>query len=557
MKPRRKAAGHGAVRPKKAQTAAAGFARARSAESDATLNHALFAVLDNIIVGIEVYDADLRLLLFNRRYIDMFAYPPDFLRPGLKYEDILRFNADRGEYGAGDPEAHIRVRLARARDCLERSSRHEHVRSDGTVIALRQGPVPGGGFIGIYTDITERKRSEAAARENTDILQAAVDNMADGVRVFDKDLRLRAWNQRAFELFGFPDEFARIGTPYATFLDFSLQRGDYKGGFEETRDEKIQRARQVVDRRGEQTLPNGRIIEKRRNPMPDGGFISIYFDVTKRKGTERALAQKAQELAEAVEERKRAHIEVLEAKERAELANRAKSEFLANMSHELRTPLNAIIGFAEMMETEVMGPIGRDCYRDYARDIKNSGTHLLAIIGDILDISKIEAGKISLEESVVDLPRVIQACVKLIEERATAAAIVLASEIAPDLPPIRADERKLKQILINLLSNAVKFTPAGGRVTIGAHADGARGIAIVIADTGIGIAADDIPKALSPFTQLDNSMSRRFEGTGLGLPLADSLTRLHGGTLTLASDVMRGTTVTVALPAERIVSGVS
>jgi len=556
MKPRRKAAGHGAVRPEEAQTAAVDFARARAAESDTALSHALFAVLDNVMVGIEVYDADLRLLVFNRRYVDLFEYPPDFLRRGLSYEDVLRFNADRGEYGDGDPEAHIRVRLARARGCPERSSRYEHVRPNGTVIAMRQGPAAGGGFIGIYTDITERKKSEAEARENTDILQAAVDNMADGVRVFDKDLRLRAWNQRAFEVFGFPDEFARVGTPYSAFVDFCLQRGDYKDSFEETLEEKIQRARQVVDRRWEQMLPNGRIIEKRRNPMPDGGFVSIYFDVTKRKNTERALEQKAQELAEAVEERKSAHVEVLEAKERAELANRAKSEFLANMSHELRTPLNAIIGFAEMMETEIMGPIGRDCYRDYARDIKNSGTHLLAIIGDILDISKIEAGKIILEESVVDLPRVIQACMKLIEERATVASIELASEIAPDLPSIRADERKLKQILINLLSNAVKFTPAGGRVTIGARADGARGIAIVIADTGIGIAVDDIPKALSPFTQLDNSMSRRFEGTGLGLPLADSLTRLHGGTLTLASDVRKGTTVTVVLPAERIVSEV-
>jgi signal transduction histidine kinase len=252
-------------------------------------------------------------------------------------------------------------------------------------------------------------------------------------------------------------------------------------------------------------------------------------------------------------ERKRAHMQLLEAKEKAEFANRAKSEFLANMSHELRTPLNAIIGFAEVMESEVMGPIGATCYKDYARDIRTSGVHLLEIIGDILDLSKIEAGKVDMQEAAVELPRVVAACLTLIGERAKTAEVYLWNHTPPDLPRVMADERKLKQILINLLSNAVKFTPPGGHVTLTVRVDASE-ISIAVADTGIGIAPADIERVLTPFMQVDNSLSRRFEGTGLGLPLADSLTRLHGGTLTLASELGQGTTVTISLPANRIVS---
>jgi signal transduction histidine kinase len=239
------------------------------------------------------------------------------------------------------------------------------------------------------------------------------------------------------------------------------------------------------------------------------------------------------------------------AKEAAESANRAKSEFLATMGHELRTPLNAVIGFSEIIMDAVMGPVdGR--YREYARDIHKSGQHLLGLIGDVLDLSKVEAGRLELHEGAVDVGRVIAACRRLVIERARANGVAIEEAVAPDLPPLMADELRLKQIVLNLVSNAVKFTPAGGRVSVAASvAEG--GMTITVADTGIGMRTEDIPAALEPFRQVDDALNRRFQGTGLGLPLAKMLTELHGGTLEIASEPGRGTTVRVRLPESRVV----
>lgn len=256
-------------------------------------------------------------------------------------------------------------------------------------------------------------------------------------------------------------------------------------------------------------------------------------------------------------ERKRAHMEILAEKERAELANRSKSDFLANMSHELRTPLNAIIGFSEILQNELMGPLGADCYKEYVLNIKESGTHLLDIINDILDLSKIEAGKAQMIEETVELSRTIRSCSRLMEVRANDAKVMLTVEIAANLPALHVDERKVKQIIINLLSNAVKFTPEGGEVTVTANRAVGGGVDIVVSDTGIGIAADDIARALLPFNQIDSSLSRKYNGTGLGLPLAESFARMHGGTLTLESREGQGTRVTLHIPENRVVSQVA
>ncbi len=280
------------------------------------------------------------------------------------------------------------------------------------------------------------------------------------------------------------------------------------------------------------------------------GALKTFISTINQREDE--LRQARDALKQKVVEIERSKDDLRRAKEEAELSNRSKSEFLANMSHELRTPLNAIIGFSDLTLSESFGPVGNARYVDYAKDINQSGQHLLQLINDILDLSKIEAGKLELYECPIDLQRTISACLVLIKDRAESGGLTLKSQIPKDLPSLYADDLKVKQIVLNLLSNAVKFTPPGGRVTLSVEADLTKGLTLQVSDTGIGIAAKSLPLIFAPFVQEESTLSRTYEGTGLGLPLTKALVEIHGGHIAMESEVGLGTTVTLNFPAERI-----
>jgi signal transduction histidine kinase len=266
----------------------------------------------------------------------------------------------------------------------------------------------------------------------------------------------------------------------------------------------------------------------------------------------RDLETSVNQLGELMTQKEQYNVEREAAHAAAVAANRTKSEFLANVSHDLRTPLNAIIGFSDTMRMGIFGSIDNPKYRDYVEYINSSGVHLLSIINDILDISKIQSGKMSLEESEVDLLQTIEASLVLLYARAREGGVRIVKKVPARLPSIRADERKLKQILLNLITNSVKYTPFGGSVTISASVNRDLGILVTVADTGIGIAADQIRTALEPFAQIENAYTRRETGTGLGLPISKALIELHGGTFELTSEVGVGTVIRFSIPASRL-----
>ncbi|WP_193172769.1 PAS domain-containing sensor histidine kinase [Nisaea nitritireducens] len=236
----------------------------------------------------------------------------------------------------------------------------------------------------------------------------------------------------------------------------------------------------------------------------------------------------------------------------ADHANRAKSAFLANMSHELRTPLNAIIGFSEILTDQLFGKMQNDRYLEYAKDINDTGQHLLTVLNDLLDISRIEAGFLTLDENVIDVQRMMRSCARMLNEKISAAQLTLSLDIPEDFPAFLGDETRLRQVVINLLTNAVKFTPSGGKISVSVNTVDDGGLEITVEDTGVGISAKDLERVMEPFQQAEQDLSRRYGGVGLGLSLARNLTELHDGTIKLESEPGVGTLVRVHLPADRV-----
>ena len=419
---------------------------------------------------------------------------------------------------------------------------HEHriVRPDGETRHLQEWVVPyydeTGAVIrrvGAVQDITERKQTDQALRKSERQLQQSIDNVPALIAFIDADRRYRFANRAYESWYGkSPVDIIGLTVPEVlgpanaqqieTYIAGALagERQDYLVSFDTAG--------------GVRREVKGTFMPSKADDGTVLGFHVLAQDVTKEKVAEEAL---------------------LHAKEMAEDASRAKSNFLATMSHELRTPLNAIIGFSEIIAKEILGPVGKPEYLEYAQDIHNSGGLLLDIIGEILDYSKLESGKEPLFEETFDVPETVRGCLALVATIADQGGLKVECDAAASLPPFRADKRKLTQMLSNLLSNAVKFTEAGGCIGVRVRAAPGIGYQFQVYDNGIGIPAEDIPRALLPFEQVDNSLTRKFPGTGLGLPLCKSFAEMHGGTLELTSEPGKGTTATLRFPAERVEFG--
>lgn len=400
-------------------------------------------------------------------------------------------------------------------------------------------------LMGVALDITESRRAKAQAQAAENRLRDAIESVSDAFVLFDRQGRLILWNQAFQDAFGFQDAH--------------LRRGAQKDELNRIATLAIQKDQpSATGRPGmrEIQLADGRWLQLSERYTGDGGSVVTAADITviktqevERKKAADALRQTVHKLENSQEELSLLARKYEVAMMRAEAANQAKSEFLANMSHELRTPLNAINGFSEIMAGEMFGPLGDERYKGYAVDILNSGQHLLALINDILDMAKIEAGKMTLHYEAVDLAEVGQDAIRLMRGRAQECGLTLTLD-APELPEVEADYRALKQVLLNLISNAVKFTPEGGAITVAlSHQDGIARVAVT--DTGIGIAAEDLARLAQPFEQVEGQHSKTTQGTGLGLALTKSLIEMHHGELKMESEPGKGTTVSFTIPVRK------
>ncbi|MEM7171753.1 MAG: PAS-domain containing protein [Pseudomonadota bacterium] len=399
--------------------------------------------------------------------------------------------------------------------------------------------IPGSGSFVIASPVSDQVlREEENAGLQAELahqkawLRMALDGSARGIGLFDENLNLIAANDRFFELYDLPEDFGTPGTPLADIYNASVTRGtvlsDTAGSFRERRLTMVRSLREEV---AQDFLTDGRVIALRHRPLPGGGSFLSIEDATGGYASQRQLNDARQEAA-------RAH--------------QAKADFYANVSHELRTPLNAIIGFSEIIKDELFGEVGNGRYRQYADDIYESGTHLLGLVNDILDLSQIESGSFVLREETIAAPVLVDSVLRSVQERAQANRIRLRLDIAPHLPNLRADAGSLRQILVNLLLNAIKFSATGSEVVVLLRPSKSKGLEFVVHAGKGAIPQEDLVRVMEPFGNSDAKMTRRFDETGLGLPLTRHLVDLHGGDMLLESEVGQGTTVTVTFPPDRV-----
>ncbi|HUZ73481.1 MAG TPA: ATP-binding protein [Stellaceae bacterium] len=521
--------------------------------------HQTIAIVDDRLTNLKILerlarslDHDIEVATFDRAEDALAAIasgPPDLLVTDLKMPDvdgitlIRRFralaNCDQVPIMALTASEDRALRLealeAGATDFLQSPIDHDEfrVRARNLLTLRRQQLALAARASSLEERIAaEQRRHQDALRESHELLMRVIDAVPVMVSATDRDGRFVFVNETYARRAGKPAA-ALIGlTPAQVRDDLQARaamdrdrrivaRSEAPGTFEEV----------VASPEGERRvlLTTKALLQDRSGPSTL--VVTVSLDITDRKAAEMAL---------------------LAAKEEAELASRSKTEFLANMSHELRTPLNAIIGFSQVMADELMGPLGSQRYTGYARDICTSAQHLLGIISDILDVSKLEAGKAELDEEEGEIAGIVGDVLQLVRERAHALEVELDVDVSAELPPIRVDVLKLKQVLLNLVTNAIKFSHAGGRVVLRARL-GPDGLFVAVSDNGIGMDEDEVATAVSRFGQVASAWSRKHPGTGLGLPLAIGLVELHGGNLNIESRKGVGTVVTVRLPRERLV----
>jgi signal transduction histidine kinase len=518
--------------------------------------------LDAISDAIIFFDTDDRLIAFNQKQIELFPSVAKHLKPGLLYRDLLQIQVESGQIAAavGREEEWVeqRVRQHQNPDGIP----IEQVFADGRIIRLTEYRTASGGYVALRTDITELRSAERTRRVSEERYRRLFDYA--GVAMWDEDLTEVVLRLEELRETGIQDLRAHlennIDEAYnlAGLIRINSVNEAMKSMYGVASVEEINRDfLKMIDAESIYSIIdimcaiwNGDdqyIAEISHNGI-DGEEMTVLLSIP-------MIDMDWQHVPVCgidITARKKVEEDVRLAKETAQGADRAKSEFLANMSHELRTPLNAIIGFAGIIKDQTFGPDATERYIDYAHDIFNSGDHLLKIINDILDLSKIESGTKILVEEQVHIGEVLNSARRIVSDRATRAGVFLKMSGAEADFNLLGDVRMIKQIFLNLLSNAIKFTPRNGEIRINTKIMEDGCVEISVADTGIGIAKEDIPLVLSTFGQTADSLTRATDGTGLGLPIVTSLTELHGGNLRLESEPGVGTTATVCFPAERV-----
>lgn len=479
--------------------------------------------IDALPAGIAFYDKADRLYLWNKPYENISGDCLSILRRGIQFRDMLKEDLRGGHYAEanGREEEWLEERMA-----MRAKGEGSHIQdlTNGHWLQVQDRRTPDGGTVSICVDVTDVRRSE-----NT--FKLMFDNNPVPMWLWEGSatLRILDLNRAALDHLG----YSREDIPHLTVFDIlsdeerpALNAMISSGVVRPYDGERMWRPRRK-DGELRFAVPYIHILPR------DGtvSFVGAIVDVTDRVLAEKALRHNTDELTKALS--------------RAEEASRAKSEFLATMSHELRTPLNAIIGFSDILKNEMFGPMGSERYKEYAQSIYGSGSHLLGVINDILDISRMDSGEIELDLDSVEVGSVIGECIDALAPTAQNESMCIERDIEPAF--LMVDRRRLRQMLFNLLSNAVKFTPHRGQVNVTAVSTH-DGFAITVSDTGIGMEPDSIPKALERFGQIDSSLARKYEGVGLGLPLTKQLAELHGATLSIESVPGAGTTATILFP---------